>query len=593
MNEINNKIYSEERPIKVTIDGIEIYVPKNYTVLDAAREVGADIPTLCHLKEINEIGACRMCIVEVEGSRGFVTSCVMPVSDGMVVKTSTPAIRDARKVTLELLLSNHRKECLTCVRNGNCELQALAQKLNITNIEFEGEMSERFVDDASPSIVRDTSKCILCKRCVAVCKKVQNVGAIDTMNRGFKAKIGTACDKSLNDVPCSLCGQCINACPTGALTEKDSTSDVWEALANPDKYVIVQTAPAVRAAIGEEFGMPIGTLATGKMVAGLKKLGFDKVFDTNTGADLTIMEEGTELINRIKNNGVFPMITSCSPAWVRFAETNYPDLLEHLSSAKSPHQMFGAIMKSYFAEKEGIDPDKIFVVSVMPCVAKKAEAKREEMQVGGRMDVDAVLTTREAARMMKEAGIDLKNLDNENFDDPMGEATGAGVIFGTTGGVMEAALRTVSEVLTGKKLEKIEFENVRGELNGVKEATVKIGDMNLNVAIANGLGNAGKIMDMMRNGEANYHFVEIMACPGGCINGGGQPIHDSKTKAMVDIPKLRKEALYKADKELPIRKSHENPAIKKLYEEYLEKPGSHKAHELLHTTYHERKYFEE
>ncbi len=593
MNEINNKIYSEERPIKVTIDGIEIYVPKNYTVLDAAREVGADIPTLCHLKEINEIGACRMCIVEVEGSRGFVTSCVMPVSDGMVVKTSTPAIRDARKVTLELLLSNHRKECLTCVRNGNCELQALAQKLNITNIEFEGEMSERFVDDASPSIVRDTSKCILCKRCVAVCKKVQNVGAIDTMNRGFKAKIGTACDKSLNDVPCSLCGQCINACPTGALTEKDSTSDVWEALANPDKYVIVQTAPAVRAAIGEEFGMPIGTLATGKMVAGLKKLGFDKVFDTNTGADLTIMEEGTELINRIKNNGVFPMITSCSPAWVRFAETNYPDLLEHLSSAKSPHQMFGAIMKSYFAEKEGIDPDKIFVVSVMPCVAKKAEAKREEMQVGGRMDVDAVLTTREAARMMKEAGIDLKNLDNENFDDPMGEATGAGVIFGTTGGVMEAALRTVSEVLTGKELEKIEFENVRGELNGVKEATVKIGDMNLNVAIANGLGNAGKIMDMIRNGEANYHFVEIMACPGGCINGGGQPIHDSKTKAMVDIPKLRKEALYKADKELPIRKSHENPVIKKLYEEYLEKPGSHKAHKLLHTTYHERKYFEE
>lgn len=593
MNEINNKIYSEERPIKVTIDGIEIYIPKNYTVLDAAREVGADIPTLCHLKEINEIGACRMCIVEVEGSRGFVTSCVMPVSDGMVVKTSTPAIRDARKVTLELLLSNHRKECLTCVRNGNCELQALAKKLNITNIEFEGEMSERFVDDASPSIVRDTSKCILCKRCVAVCKKVQNVGAIDTMNRGFKAKIGTACDKSLNDVPCSLCGQCINACPTGALIEKDSTSEVWEALANPDKYVIVQTAPAVRAAIGEEFGMSIGTLATGKMVAGLKKLGFDKVFDTNTGADLTIMEEGTELIDRIKNNGVLPMITSCSPAWVRFAETNYPDLLEHLSSAKSPHQMFGAIMKSYFAEKEGIDPDKIFVVSVMPCVAKKAEAKREEMQAGGYADVDAVLTTREAARMMKEVGIDLKNLSDENFDDPMGEATGAGVIFGTTGGVMEAALRTVSEVLTGKELEKIEFENVRGELNGVKEATVKIGDMNLNVAIANGLGNAGKIMDMIRNGEANYHFVEIMACPGGCINGGGQPIHDSKTKAMVDIPKLRKEALYKADKELPIRKSHENPAIRKLYEEYLEKPGSHKAHELLHTTYHERKYFEE
>ena len=579
--------------IKLTVDGKIVEVPSGSTVLEAARMAGSDVPTLCYLKEVNKIGACRMCIVEVEGARGFVTSCTTPVTEGMVVRTNTPALRDARKVTLELLLSNHRKECLTCVRGGNCELQTLSRKLNVDNIEFEGEMSERLVDDVCPSIVRDTSKCILCKRCVATCKKIQNVGAIDTVNRGFKSHIGAAMDKSLVDVPCSLCGQCINACPTGALSEKDDTKEVWEAIENPEKYVVVQTAPAVRAAIGEEFGMPIGTLATGKMVAGLKKIGFDKVFDTNTGADFTIMEEGTELIERVKNGGVLPMITSCSPGWVRFAENSYPDLLDHLSTAKSPHQMFGALIKSYFAQKEGIDPDKIFVVSVMPCVAKKAEAKRDEMKINGLYDVDAVLTTREAARMMKEAGIDLRYIEEEPFDNPMGEASGAAVIFGTTGGVMEAALRTVSELMTGRELEKIEFENVRGELNGIKEASVTIGDKELRLAIVNGLGNAGKVMDMVRDGKAPYDFIEIMACPGGCVNGGGQPIHDAKTKETLDIPALRKQALYEADKNLKVRKSHENPVIKQIYEEFLEKPGSHKAHELLHTTYHAREYFEE
>lgn len=576
--------------VNITIDGVKMSVPSSYTILDAAREHGIDIPTLCHLKDINEIGACRMCIVEVEGARGFVTSCVGKVSEGMVVRTNTKAIRDARKTTLELLLSAHDKKCLTCARNKNCELQTLSEKMNIDEIEFEGEMEMHPIDNLCPSIVRDPNKCILCKRCVSMCKKIQEVGAIDTMNRGFKSVVGTAFNKSLGDTDCSLCGQCINVCPTGALTERDSTKDVWKALEDPEKYVVVQTAPAVRAAIGEEFGMPIGTLATGKMVAGLKRLGFDKVFDTNTGADFTIMEEGTEVIERIKESKNLPIITSCSPGWVRFAESHYPDLINHLSSCKSPHQMFGAIIKSYYAEKEGIDPAKIFTVSVMPCVAKKFESEREEMRVNGLRDVDAVLTTREAARMMKQAGIDLSKLEDEVFDDPMGEASGAAAIFGTTGGVMEAALRTVSEVVTGKELDKIDFEEVRGE-KGIKEATIKLGEQELKIAVAHGLSNARKIMDKIRAGECDYQFVEVMACPGGCVNGGGQPIHDAKTRAMIDIRGLRAKALYDADKNLPIRKSHENPVLKKIYADYLGEPGGEKAHELLHTHYHAREYF--
>lgn len=578
--------------VNLTIDGVKMSVPSTYTILDAARENGIEIPTLCHLKDINEIGACRMCIVEVEGARGFVTSCVAKVSEGMVVKTNTKAVRDARKTTLELLLSAHDRKCLTCVRNKNCELQTLSDKLNVDEIEYDGEMERHPIDNLCPSIVRDPNKCILCKRCVAMCKKIQEVGAIDTMNRGFKSVVGTAFGKSLGDVNCSLCGQCINVCPTGALTERDSTKEVWNALENKDKYVIVQTAPAVRAAIGEEFGMPIGTLATGKMVTALKRLGFDKVFDTNTGADFTIMEEGTEVIKRITENKDLPIITSCSPGWIRFAESNYPDLLNHLSSCKSPHQMFGALLKTYYAEKEGIDPEKIFVVSVMPCVAKKFESQREEMKVNGLRDVDAVITTREAARMMKQAGIDLSKLEESTFDDPMGEASGAAAIFGATGGVMEAALRTVSEVMTGKELDKIDFKEVRGQ-KGIKEAKIKIGDKEIKIAVAHGLSNARKVMDKIRSGKCDYQFVEVMACPGGCVNGGGQPIHDAKTRDTVDIKGLRAKALYKADKDLPIRKSHENPVLKKIYAEFLGEPGGERAHELLHTQYYAREYFNE
>ena len=581
---------TKENIVNLKIDGIDVQVPEGTTILNAARKVNINIPTICFLKDINEIGDCRMCLVEIEGRKGFVASCMQKAEEGMVVRTNTGSIMEARKTMLDLILSNHKRNCLTCTRNGNCELQALAEQYNITEIEYDGEQLEPKIDELSPSIVRDTSKCILCRRCVSVCKKVQQVGAIDVINRGFNSCVSTVCNSSLNDVNCTFCGQCIEVCPVGALREKDSTKLVWQKLNDKDTYVVVQTAPAVRVALGEEFGMPIGTNVQGKMVAALRRLGFDKVFDTNTGADLTIMEEGTEFIKRLKKQDNLPLITSCSPGWIKYIEMNYPELLNNLSTCKSPQSMFGAVLKTYFAQKMNIDPKKMFVVSVMPCIAKKFERQREELKNDELDNVDAVITTRELARMIKQAHIDFTELEDEQYDNPMGDATGAGAIFGVTGGVMEAALRTVYETVTGKELAKLEFEEIRGE-KGIKRATIKIDNQEIKVVVANGLGNAKKILEEIKNGKADYQFVEIMACPGGCIMGGGQPIHNSKTKHTVDIQKLRTEALYTIDEKSKIRKSHENPVIKTLYKEFLQKPGSHIAHELLHTTYVERQKY--
>lgn len=581
----------EEEFVTLTIDGIEVKTKKGNTILQAAQEVGIDIPTLCFLKEINEVGDCRMCIVEVEGRKGFATSCIQKAEEGMVVHTHTPEVLEARHIVLDLILSNHKIECLTCTRSGNCELQKLAEKFNVQKIEYPGEMVKHEIDDKSPSIVRDFNKCILCRRCIATCKNVQEIGAIDCIERGFESCISTTYDNSLNDVDCTFCGQCIESCPTGALHEKESINDVWVRLKDPETYVVVQTAPAVRVALGEEFGMPIGTNVKGKMVTALKRMGFNKVFDTNTGADLTIMEEANEFIERIQNGGVLPMITSCSPGWVRFAEKNYGELLSHLSSCKSPHQMFGALIKSYFAEKYGIDKNKICIVSVMPCIAKKYECSREEMEVDGVRDVDYVLTTRELARMIKQANLDFTELEDSDFDEPMGEASGAGAIFGTTGGVMEAAIRTAIDTLEGKNVEQFEYKEVRGE-KGIKETTLQIAGIDVKIAVVSGLANARRIMEQIKAGNSPYHFVEIMACPGGCVMGGGQPIKSSKVRATVDVRKLRADALYSIDEKSVIRKSHENPVMKQLYEEFLEKPGSHVAHKYLHTEYGAKEKYE-
>ena len=570
--------------ITLTIDGVEVQVEPGTTVLEAARKAHIHIPTLCYLEGINEIGACRICCVDT-GARSLQAACVLPVSQGMKVRTNTPAVREARKMNLELILSNHERKCLTCVRSGNCELQKLSHDLGVSEeTRFEGRKTDRPIDDLSPSIVREPNKCVLCRRCVAACAKVQKIGVIGPVMRGFNTAIAPAWNKQLAEVSCVNCGQCIEACPVGCLHEKDDTEKVWNLLADPDRHVVVQTAPAVRAALGEEFGLPMGTCVTGKMAAALRRLGFDKVFDTDFGADLTIMEEGTELLGRLQNGGVLPMITSCSPGWIKYCEHYYPEMIPNLSSCKSPHEMLGAVIKSYYAGREDLDPNKVVVVSVMPCTAKKFEAQRPELSNNGLQDVDVVITTRELARMIKEAGIDFARLPDEDFDDMFGESTGASVIFGVTGGVMEAALRTVYEVVTGKTLEKLEFEGVRG-FEGVKEATVQMGDLEVKVAVAHGTGNAARLLDAVKSGEKHYHFIEIMGCPGGCVTGGGQPIVCADVQAEVNVKELRAKALYGEDEGKKLRKSHENPSIKKLYAEFLGEPNSHRAHKLLHTTY--------
>lgn len=574
----------KEELVNITIDNQKISVPKGTTILQAAKQVGIEIPTLCFLKDINEIGDCRMCIVEVEGRRGFATSCIQKAEEGMIVRTNTPEILEARKVMLDLIISNHNKNCLTCPRMGKCELQELAVKFGIQEIEYEGEKTSNNIDDLSPSIVRDFSKCILCRRCVAVCKNVQKVGAIDCLERGFDSSVSTSYNQSLKDSNCTYCGQCIQACPTAALHEKQTTDEIFEKLKDPETYVVVQTAPAVRVALGEEFDMPIGTNVTGKMITALKRLGFDKVFDTNTGADFTIIEEANEFIERLKENDSMPMITSCCPGWVRFLEIHYPELVNHLSTCKSPHQMLGSLIKSYYAKKEGIDPEKIYVVSVMPCIAKKYERERPEMTNNKLFDVDNAITTRELAKMIKLANIRLDKLEDSEFDNPLGESTGASAIFGATGGVMEAALRTAQDTLTGKDLKEIDFNEIRGE-KGIKRATVNIDGKEIKVVVASGLGNARKIMEEIKSGKADYQFVEIMACPGGCVVGGGQPIKNSTIQSEVNVKKLRADALYTIDEKSIIRKSHQNPAAKKVYEEFLESPGSYRAEKLLHITH--------
>lgn len=570
--------------VNIKINNMPLSVPKGISILEAARTAGIEIPTLCYLKKINEIGACRICMVEVKGARSLVTACVYPVNEGMEIFTNTERVRKSRKTTLELILSTHDRKCLSCIRSGTCELQQLCKEFGVDDEgRFDGANPVHEYDDSAIHMIRDNGKCILCRRCVAACQ-AQHISVIGANARGFDTHIGSAFEKPLDSVACVSCGQCIVNCPTGAIYEKDDTAKVLEAINDPEKFVVVHTAPSIRVTLGECFGMHIGTNVQGKMVAALRRLGFDKVFDTDFGADLTIVEEANEFLGRVQNGGVLPMITSCSPGWIKYCEHYYPDMLDHLSSCKSPQQMSGAVIKTWYAEKMGIDPKDIVVVGIMPCTAKKFETKRENQSASGYPDVDYSLTTRELGRMIDSAGIFFKHLPDEEFDNPLGDSTGAAVIFGATGGVMEAALRTAVEKLSGEELKSLDFTEVRGT-EGIKEASYTVNGMEIKVCVVSGLANASTIMEKVKNGTADYHFIEIMGCPGGCVNGGGQPIQHAVVRNFVDLRARRAAALYEADKDMPLRKSHESEAVKRLYAEFLGEPGSHKAHEVLHTSY--------
>lgn len=570
--------------VNIKINNMPLSVPKGISILEAARMAGIEIPTLCYLKKINEIGACRICMVEVKGARSLVTACVYPVNEGMEIFTNTERVRKSRKMTLELILSTHDRKCLSCVRSGTCELQQLCKEFGVDDEgRFDGANPVHEYDDSAIHMIRDNGKCILCRRCVAACQ-AQHISVIGANARGFDTHIGSTFERPLDSVACVSCGQCIVNCPTGAIYEKDDTAKVLEAINDPEKFVVVHTAPSIRVTLGECFGMHIGTNVQGKMVAALRRLGFDKVFDTDFGADLTIVEEANEFLGRVQNGGVLPMITSCSPGWIKYCEHYYPDMLDHLSTCKSPQQMSGAIIKTWYAEKMGIDPKDIVVVGIMPCTAKKFETKRNDQAASGYPDVDYSLTTRELGRMIESAGIYFKHLPDEEFDNPLGDSTGAAVIFGATGGVMEAALRTAVEKLSGEELKSLDFTEVRGT-DGIKEASYTVNGMEVKVCVVSGLANANTIMEKVKNGTADYHFIEIMGCPGGCVNGGGQPIQHAVVRNFVDLRARRAAALYEADKDMPLRKSHESEAVKRLYAEFLGEPGSHKAHEVLHTSY--------